>query len=349
MRNLYEDADKIEKLAPKDEPTILNIFDFDGTLFDSPNPNPKLWQNKTLGKLKASFDQGGYGWYQNVLTLDEKYIEGHDFNEDVVADAKKSIANPHAVTVMLTGRSDAFEKVVNKLLTDKGLDFDFTKFKPSDTSETTMEFKKRVINELLEQHPEVNEVNMWEDRPKHVATFEKFLDGKNIKYKVNFIDLPDAYIGYSNKEIELVDKLKKDKRVKSLNENVSTPVPLYVGVMLDKQSQQKLLNDLSDIIPNDWRKIAHHMTIKTGNKPDNLSQFIEDNMGQTFALTATDIGISNDAIAVKVSTDVPTKNAIPHITIAVPPNGKPVNSNYITNWKPLESPIQLSGNISTKY
>ena len=164
MRNLYEDADKIEKLAPKDEPTILNIFDFDGTLFDSPNPNPKLWQNKTLGKLKASFDQGGYGWYQNVLTLDEKYIEGHDFNEDVVADAKKSIANPHAVTVMLTGRSDAFEKVVNKLLTDKGLDFDFTKFKPSDTSETTMEFKKRVINELLEQHPEVNEVNMWEDR-----------------------------------------------------------------------------------------------------------------------------------------------------------------------------------------
>ena len=42
----------------------------------------------------------------------------------------------------------------------------------------------------------------------------------------------------------------------------------YCGVMLDQQSREMILNHLS--IPNDWKVICHHMTIKMGELPENL-------------------------------------------------------------------------------
>ena len=52
------------------------------------------------------------------------------------------------------------------------------------------------------------------------------------------------------------------------------------------------------------------------------------------------------AVAVKVN-GYHSDNTIPHITIAINPNGgKPVMSNDITDWKPLESPISLTGVVS---
>ncbi len=41
------------------EPFTLNIFDFDGTLFRSPEPNPMLWSKDTLGKLLSTPHQQG--------------------------------------------------------------------------------------------------------------------------------------------------------------------------------------------------------------------------------------------------------------------------------------------------
>jgi hypothetical protein len=42
--------------------------------------------------------------------------------------------------------------------------------------------------------------------------------------------------------------------------------------------------------------------------------------------------VSDDAIAVRVEYEHPSANEITHITIATPPDGKPVNSNNITEW-----------------
>jgi hypothetical protein len=59
-------------------------------------------------------------------------------------------------------------------------------------------------------------------------------------------------------------------------------------------------------------------------------------VGEEVVLTVTDVGLSDMAMAVKVS-GYPSKNDIPHITIAVNPDGgKPVMSNQITNWRPIK-------------
>lgn len=118
---------------------------------------------------------------------------------------------------------------------------------------------------------------------------------------------------------------------------------LYSCVLLDGQSKGTLLDRLGIYIPEDWKVIAHHMTINFGKGlPGNL----KGDLGKTKSITAKEIGISDMVIAVKVD-GYHSDNKIPHITIAINPNGgKPVMSNDITDWKELETPITLSGVVT---
>ena len=105
---------------------------------------------------------------------------------------------------------------------------------------------------------------------------------------------------------------------------------LYSAVVLDKDSQNKLLNSFK--IPEGWQSYAYHMTIVFGKGLEDKSE-----IGKKVELTATELGISDMAMAVKVE-GYPSANEIPHITIAVNVNegGKPYDSNKINNWGKLD-------------
>jgi hypothetical protein len=114
---------------------------------------------------------------------------------------------------------------------------------------------------------------------------------------------------------------------------------LYSCVLLDEQSRKELLNIVRDRIPKGWKIIAHHMTINMGELKDKTD------IGKDVTLTVEALGLSDMTIAVKVI-GYPSKNEIPHITIAVNPNGgKPVMSNNITNWQPIDS-FELNGVVT---
>lgn len=114
----------------------------------------------------------------------------------------------------------------------------------------------------------------------------------------------------------------------------------YCGVMLDQQSRDMILNHLS--IPNDWKVICHHMTIKMGSLPENL----KDKKGEKVSLRVTKQGRSDKALAVGIDTDL-SQNTIPHITVAInASNGaKPKDSNDIKEWVDLDEPFTVSGRI----
>lgn len=104
---------------------------------------------------------------------------------------------------------------------------------------------------------------------------------------------------------------------------------LYSCVLLDNQSRETLLSIIGNKIPEGWKVIAHHMTINMGELKDKTD------IGKNITLTVEELGLSDMAMAVKVS-GYQSKNNIPHITIAINPNGgKPVMSNEITNWTPI--------------
>ena len=124
---------------------------------------------------------------------------------------------------------------------------------------------------------------------------------------------------------------------------------IYIGIFLNKESRNKLKELANKIVLDNWKLYCHHMTIafNDGSKEANEAyNFYKNFFGAQTYVIATHIGISNDAIAVKVETDETTLNKIPHITLATPIDGKAVNSNYITRWYKLNDPINLRGSFS---
>jgi hypothetical protein len=115
---------------------------------------------------------------------------------------------------------------------------------------------------------------------------------------------------------------------------------LYSGVVLDEESKALLLKNFAKYIPEGWSTIAHHMTIVFGKAVPN-----KEDLGKTVELTTGNIGVSDMAIAVKVE-GYPSANAIPHVTLAVNPDGgKPVMSNDITRWL-LALPYKIKGVVT---
>ena len=114
---------------------------------------------------------------------------------------------------------------------------------------------------------------------------------------------------------------------------------LYSAVVLDQESHDILINTYAKEIPEGWKQFAHHMTIAFGKPVD------KDEEGKGIGLVVTEVGKSDMAIALKVD-GYPSANAIPHITLAINPNGgKPVMSNQITDWVPTNK-IRVRGKVT---
>ena len=125
---------------------------------------------------------------------------------------------------------------------------------------------------------------------------------------------------------------------------------IYFGVFLDADESKRVYNIVNSLpgidIPNDWRKYTGHMTIVYNNKSEIAQAWAKataPRVGEDVLLRATHVGMSDKAIAIRVNGEM-SANAIPHITIACSPTGKPVDSNKITNWREIV-PFTISGKI----
>lgn len=138
----------------------------------------------------------------------------------------------------------------------------------------------------------------------------------------------------------------KNKLNEELNKNI-----LYTAVVLTEKSRGILLSKLGSYIPEGWKTIAHHMTITFGKPLSDLG--LELYNGVEVDLRVVALGKSDKAIAAKVE-GFKTKNKIPHITLAinVENGGKPVDSNKITDWEPIDinlGTIIISGIVTEFY
>lgn len=128
---------------------------------------------------------------------------------------------------------------------------------------------------------------------------------------------------------------------------------IYDAIFLDKESV-KILEELASdvmVVPEDWRKYLHHMTLCFNNGSeysDALHNYYLPKHGEKVTLFINQIGWSNKAIAFRADFPGEIANRVPHITAYVSPNGKPVDSNAIGNWKNLYSrSVTISGTIGS--
>ncbi|MCR4837006.1 MAG: DUF4251 domain-containing protein [Bacteroidaceae bacterium] len=128
----------------------------------------------------------------------------------------------------------------------------------------------------------------------------------------------------------------------------------YVALVLDELSSNTLKAFANNNMPwNDNTVYCHHMTIAHHtNITPKLQRWAERHKGKSYTIQATEYGHSDKAFAVKVNNKkVPSINRMPHVTLATnnAAGGKAVESNYITAWQPLSSPITLTGTITFIY
>ncbi len=116
---------------------------------------------------------------------------------------------------------------------------------------------------------------------------------------------------------------------------------MYSALVLDERSHNKLIQVFADVIPEGWEVFAHHMTISMGPLSGPLSKL----KGIEAQARVTHFACDDRVCAVKVETNVPSKNSIKHITVAVNRigGGKPVHSNELSNWQPVQSEFDVVG------
>jgi len=128
------------------------------------------------------------------------------------------------------------------------------------------------------------------------------------------------------------------KKILESKDMYQTPSVSYSAVVLDAASHNKLLNSNLNI-PDGWTIYAHHMTITLGPLKD------KSDIGKKVDLRAFKVGISDMAMAVMVD-GYASKSAIPHVTVAVNPDGgKPAMSKEITKWQDIK-PFVLTGVVT---
>lgn len=168
----------------KTKVTKLAIFDFDGTLIDTPLPI----DGKVTYLEKTGQTWPHRGWWGQGLSLDMSIFE-MPVIEDVIASYEKEKLNSNTGLIVLTGRLEGLRVEVEAILNAKGLVFDEVHL---NTGGRTENVKMRTISKLLKIFPEVTEVELWDDRLEHIPIFEAFgqrlVDENTLKgFKVNVV------------------------------------------------------------------------------------------------------------------------------------------------------------------
>ncbi|KAF9428055.1 hypothetical protein BGZ94_003501 [Podila epigama] len=203
----------------------VNVFDFDHTLFQSPLPNPALWDPSFIGIL-ISWNHCHTGWWHNPGTLDlgpgaEASVWEGWWNDDIVHQVELSVKDPGCLTILLTGRNGPLygDRLIS-MMRAKHLDFDIIATKPTTVARVegvaketylkvhTFNTKHDFLYNVLYEYPAINAMCLWDDRPGQIAKFheagQEWLDkGMLERFKVKVVQEPHIYMD-PKREIELV-------------------------------------------------------------------------------------------------------------------------------------------------
>ncbi len=156
----------------------LHIYDFDATLFMSPM-HPNDWE----GHIGS--------WYDTLRSLSEPCVIDPPDNlwiESTVQDALASIADPNVYAVLMTGRSKRADLVarIMELIAMRGLSFDEVHLKPGGG---TLPWKSSMIEDFASKMPDLQVVQIWEDRENHLQSFVGLIQSLGLEAVPHFVNV----------------------------------------------------------------------------------------------------------------------------------------------------------------
>jgi len=160
----------------KTRKTKLNVFDFDSTLFDSPEP-------------AADWEKPRGHWYYDPMSLSSDLIgDGSEFwNADVVAAAERCLGDLSSVTILLTGRvRKNFDEIVRELIGRVGLNFDYVNLSPGGS---VQKFKTNEVKNILSMNPGVRTIEFWDDNEKYLLGYKKTFEELGYEVLINLVQI----------------------------------------------------------------------------------------------------------------------------------------------------------------
>lgn len=120
-----------------------------------------------------------------------------------------------------------------------------------------------------------------------------------------------------------------------LHKTIDTPM-IYNGLFVGKGDIFNFWTDSGLPVPDDAQVKAHHMT--SHFRPTADKKFLP--YGATYNYKIIGYNYSNRVAAVVIKTDVPSSNAIKHVTVWVANGGTPKESNSLLNqgWIDIDGP-----------
>ena len=148
----------------KENITQIDIFDFDGTLVDT----PLFDTHKDIYHQKTGKPWPHKGWWSKPESLDMDVFD-MPVIPSVIADYKIERSKPNVLMVMLTGRIPKLAPYVEKILAANGLKFDRYIYHHGGPTLTS---KIATLDALMKEFPKVTSVAQWEDRGEHIGPFK---------------------------------------------------------------------------------------------------------------------------------------------------------------------------------
>ena len=189
----------METIEQPDNITKIAIFDFDGTLMKTPHPDTgKIeWEEKT-GK-----DYPHRGWWSKRESLDTNIFDINPIN-DTVLEYLAEYEDPNTLVIMLTGRLPNQADQVEGILNSQGIIFDEYHYKDNGD---TLSSKFSTLHSLLNRYPNVNFIEIYEDRESHARSFAEWGKENNVDIKVNLVESTQDDFKYNPKSVAAIPNI----------------------------------------------------------------------------------------------------------------------------------------------
>jgi len=155
--------------------TRLCVFDFDGTLIDSPEKETgqRFWSYKMGEPFKYQ------GWWGRPESLDLNVFDIKPFPK-VLSVLNKDISTPATHTIVLTSRQEKLRPLVQAVLDANHIQVDKLDMKRDNRT------KGQKIFDYVSKMPDLREINVYDDRDTDIVSYEGIRNSlpKGIKFNI---------------------------------------------------------------------------------------------------------------------------------------------------------------------
>jgi hypothetical protein len=170
----------------KEDVKKVTVIDFDGTLIDTtlPEIGKKIWKEKTGNEYPHR------GWWSRRESLDIDIYPNEVFS-DIEIEYNKAKSESNTFVSLCTGRITPLTKQVKVILNKYNFKFDDVVLtgdkRFNNGASDTLSFKINYLNSLQKEFPNLEEIEFFDDRTHHNATFVNWGDKQKILVTINHV------------------------------------------------------------------------------------------------------------------------------------------------------------------